>query len=117
VDARRLIHRVTLQSGQDASDGHDGLTETWTDASPRRLSARVQTLSGRDLERARQISPVVTHEITVRWWRDYVSLLNGGRARVVWHDGVIGDRTLELVEPPRETEPRVSLMMLAREAR
>lgn len=116
MDAGSLIHRVTLQVGTETSDGHDGFTEGWSNTDRRRMSARIRALSGRDLETARQVNPLATHEVTVRWWMAYDTDVTGGRSRWIWHDGVIGDRTLEIVEPPREVEPRVMLVMLCKES-
>lgn len=116
MDAGALIHRVTIQSATVASDGHDGLTVTWADTARRRIAARVVPLAGLDLDRARQIDPRASHEVTLRFWRDYATDLAGGRAQVILHDGAVGDRTFEIVEPPREIEPRVALAMVCKEA-
>lgn len=116
MNAGDLMHRVTVQTLTEASDGHDGLVETWADSSRRRIAARVVPLSGRDLERARQIDPRASHEVSLRFWKDYGTDLKAGRARLVFHDGSQGDRTLEIVEVPRETEYRVRLDMLCKEA-
>ncbi len=115
LSAGELIHRVTVQSSTEASDGHDGMTVTWSDLR-RRMAAKVVPLAGRDLDRARQIDPRATHEVTLRFWSDYGTELDGGRARLVFHDGVVGDRTFEIVEPPREIEQRVALVMVVKEA-
>ena len=109
-----MIHRVSVQSSTETSDGHDGYTVAWADVRSR-VSARVRPLTGRDLERARQIDPRASHEVTLRFWRDYVTDLDAGRARLIFHDGVIGDRTFEIVEVPREEEPRESLVMTCKE--
>src|SRR3990167_4883684 len=115
MQAGDLIHRVSLQTRTETSDGHDGFTESWTTVQTR-IAARVAALAGRDLERARQIDPRASHELHLRYWRAHNDDLDGGRARVIWHDdGAIGDRTLEMVEPPRETEHRVSLAATCRE--
>lgn len=115
MTAGDLRQRVTVQTRTKASDGHDGYTEAWSEVR-HRLPALVKPLMGRDLDRARQIDPRASHEVTVRFWGDYPTDLDGGRARLVWHDGDSGDRTLEIVEPPREMEYRVSLVMTCREA-
>ena len=109
-----LIHRITIETRTETSDGHDGFTETWT-AGPSRIAALVRSLAGRDLERAHQIDPRASHELTLRFWQAYDTDLDGGRARVIWHDAVTGDRTLELVEPPREVSLREWLAMVVRE--
>ena len=119
MNAGDYIHRVTVQRRTEVSDGHDGVVEDWTlDVGPSRIAAKVQTLSGRDLERARQIDPQVSYLLTLRFYRTYGDDFDGGRARVVWHDdGALGDRTLEIVEPPRELVPRLTLGMLCKELR
>lgn len=110
-----LRHRVTVQSLTEASDGHDGIVQTWANAVPR-VPARVEPLVGRDLERSRQIDPRASHLVTMRFWYDYLTDLDAGRSRLVFHDGRVGDRTFEIVEVPREVEPRVSLVMTVKEA-
>src|SRR5262245_16548471 len=106
--------RVTIQTRAEVSDGHDGLTESWTNVHAR-WPARVLPLAGRDLERARQIDPRISHEVTFRYWRDYPTDLDGGRARLVYHG--LTDRSFEIVGPPIDVdELHVELMMLCREA-
>ena len=115
MQAGDLLERVTLQTRTEVSDGHDGFTVTWS-AVRSRIAAGVVTLEGRDLERARQIDPRISHEVTLRFWTAYGTDLDGGRARMIWHDdGVIGDRTFESVGPPRETDRRRALTLLCKE--
>lgn len=117
MEAGALLHRVSVQTRTETGDGHDGFTESWTTVRSR-IAARVDPLSGRDLERARQIDPRASHELRLRFWPTHNDDLDGGRARVIWHDdGAIGDRTLELVEPARELPNRVGLAMICRELR
>lgn len=115
MDGSDLRQRVTVQTSTEADDGHRGLTVTWSDLR-RRIAARIVPLSGRDLERARQIDARASHEVTLRWWQAYSTDLDAGRARLTWHDGIVGDRVLEIVEVPRETEHRARLDMICREA-
>ena len=114
MQIRRLIHRVSFKKFVEVADGHDGFTQTPLLVRTR-LAAEVVALVGRDLERARQIDPRAAYQITVRYWQTHLDDLVGGRVVAIWHDGV-RDRSLEVVEPPREVEPRVSLTMHAREA-
>lgn len=117
MQAGDLMHRASIQTRTETSDGHDGFTESWATVQTR-IAARVVPLAGRDLERARQIDPRASHEVHLRFWRAYNEAFVGGRGRVIWHDdGAVGDRTLEVVEPPRETAHRVSLAMVCREIR
>lgn len=117
MTAGELIHRVSIQTRSEASDGHDGVVESWTTGQAR-IASRVVGLAGRDLERARQIDPRASYEVTLRYWSAYNDSLVGGRARVIWHDtGAIGDRTLEIVGPPRETEHRATLVLVCGETR
>jgi head-tail adaptor len=116
MNAGSLIHRVTVQALTEASDGHDGVVATWADTERLRLAALVEPLAGRDLDRARQVDPRASHRVTLRFWGSYVTDLVGGRSRLVFHDGDVGDRTLEIVEPPRETEHRVALAMTCKES-
>ena len=117
MQAGELIHRISLQTRTETSDGHDGYTESWSTVQGR-VAARVDPLSGRDLERARQIDPRATHRVCLRFWRAHNDSFVGGRARVIWHDdGAIGDRTLEVLGPPRETVHRVELELTCGEPR
>lgn len=111
----RLRHRVTFQTATETSDGHGGVTEASATVGPVRMAAEIAPLDGRDLERARQIDPRAVHKLTVRYWRSYATDLVGGRVSAIWHDGAT-DRTLEVVEPPREMVPRSMLEMVCREA-
>jgi head-tail adaptor len=110
-----LRQRVTIQTLTQTSDGHDGYTDAWATLAPARRSARVAPLMGRALDRARQVDPRAGHEVTVRYWRGWFGDF-GKRARVVVHDGDNGDRVLEPVEPPRESETRDLLTLTCREA-
>lgn len=114
MHAGRLRQRVTFQKQIEVPDGHDGFTETAVTVRTR-VPAEVVALAGRDLERARQIDPRAGHQVTVRYWSTHRDDLNGGRVFAIWHDGV-RDRTLEVVEPPREVVARVELAMACKEA-
>jgi len=114
MTAGDLRDRVTIQRRTETSDGHDGVTETWSLVRSR-VSAQVQPLAGRDLERARQIDPRISHDVTLRYWPSYRADLDGGRARLVQH-GLV-DVTLEIVGPPIDVDGRhVWLRMPCREA-
>lgn len=106
-----LAQRVTLLARTQTSDGHDGYTETWTTEVRSRISAAVQPLAGRDLERARQIDPRVSHSVTLRYWSTYRTDLDGGRTRLTWHDGNT-DVTLEIVAPPVDVHARHDVVTL-----
>lgn len=114
MKAGRLRQRVSFRKYIETSDGHDGFTETPI-LVRLRVAAEVAALTGRDLERGRQIDPRASHLVTVRYWQTHRDDLVGGRVVAIWHDGV-RDRTLEVVEPPREVVPRVELAMTAKEA-
>ena len=117
MNAGDLIHRVSIQNRTETDDGHGASDETWSTVQSR-IAARVAQLSGRDLERARQIDPRATHDVHLRYWRTHDDDLDGGRAQVIWHDdGALGDRTLELVAPPVEIIHRESLVLICRENR
>lgn len=115
MTAGDLIHRVTIQTRTETDDTHGGFTTTWA-AAQSRIACRVESLAGRDLERARQIDPRASHGVTLVFWRNYPTELDGGRARLVWHDdGAGGERTFEIIEPPREIEPRRLLSVTVKE--
>ena len=111
--------RVTVEASTETSDGHDGVTVVWAAVAPSRRSARVVPLTGRDLERARQIDPRISLQVSLRYWRAYGDDLDGGRARLVYHptSDSDDDRTLEIVTAPIDVEERHDeLQILCREA-
>lgn len=114
-----LRQRVTVQVRTETSDGHKGFTEAWANVPPVRRAAGVKPLAGRDLERARQIDPRISHEVRLRFWREYRDHLDGGRTRLLYHPTADSsdDRTLEIVSPPVDVEERhEELTVLCREA-
>lgn len=118
LTAGELRHRVTVQTRTEVSDGHDAFTESWADVKSR-IPAQVLPLLGRDLERARQIDPRVSHTVSVRYWRTYQADLDGGRARLVYHptSDSTADRLLEIIGAPVDVEERhIMLQLLAKEA-
>jgi len=113
VQAGEHRHRVSIQGRVEVSDGHDGVIETWTTVHAR-WPARVRPLMGRDLERAQQVDPRITHEVSMRYWRAYPADLDGGRAQLIYHD--LADRTFEIIGAPVDVEERhVELVMTCKE--
>lgn len=106
-------HRLSMQAQSDQSDGHDGYTEAWTTLRSR-VPAKVEPLTGHELDRARQIDPRAAHEVTVRYWAGYHATRIPG-LQFIWHDGAF-PRTLTPIEPFREIEPRQTLAVTCREA-
>ncbi len=113
-DPSELKQRVSIQTRSEASDGHDGIVETWATIRVR-VPARVRQLAGRHLERASQIDARAAWEVLLRYSATMPETLDGGRVRFIFHDGRAGDRTLEIVEPPREEPYRQALTMVCRE--
>ena len=113
--AGRLKQRVSFQTYTEVDDGHNGFTEVPAPIVRARVPAEVLAVTGRDLERARQVDPRASHVLTVRYWQAYATDLAGGRVIAIWHDGD-RDRSLEAVEPPREVVSRDELAMVCREA-
>ena len=108
--AGELPHRVTIQARGEVSDGHRGFTHLWPPDGGTtvraRVPAKVEPLQGRDLERARQVDPRISHAVTLRYWRAYRADLAGGRTRLVYHPSSISadDRLLEIVGAPIDVE-------------
>lgn len=115
LPAGELRHRVTIEARTEVSDGHDGfLDPTWSTVAARR-AAKVMPLQGRDLERARQVDPRISHEVTLRYWRDYRGDLDGGRVRLVYHD--LADRYFEIIGAPVDhEEAHVKIIVNCRES-
>jgi SPP1 family predicted phage head-tail adaptor len=105
--AGELRQRVSIQTRTETSDGHDGYTESWATVHSR-WPAMVAPLVGRDLERARQIDPRLSHHVTLRYWLDYATDLKGGRARLVYHD--VSDRTFEVIGPAIDHDERHEML-------
>lgn len=104
-----LRQRVTIQARTEVSDGHDGFTVTWAVALSR-VPAKLTPLRARDLERARQVDPRISHEVTVRYWQNYPADLDGGRARLIYHD--VADRVFEIIGPPIDIDERHEFLTL-----
>lgn len=117
ISAGDLRDRVSIEVRTEVSDTHDGYTETWA-VRHSRWAANVRELSGRDLERARQVDPRTSIEVDFRYWEAFRADLDGGRVRLKVHDtsASADDRTLEIVSPPVETERRVKVTVGCREA-
>lgn len=104
-----LRHRITVQSDVETPDGKGGYTKApsvlWS-----RIPAKVDTLTGRELERAVQIDPRSRVGVLLR----YVPGIKAGQT-VIYHS-FEGDRTLEIVSPPDVDEKIRSLTLLCGEA-
>lgn len=114
MEAGALRSRVSFRKFVEVDDLHGGFTETAL-AIRDRVAAEISALAGRDLELARQVDPRASHLVTVRYWANYHDDLIGGRVQAIWHDA-LKDRTLEVVEPPRERVARTALAMICKEA-
>lgn len=113
MNAGALRQRVSVQVRTETSDGRDGFTESWATRHSRR-PARVTPLMGRDLERARQIDPRLSHAVALRYWRTYSADLDDGQVRFLYHD--VSDRTFEVIGPPLDVDERhVELQFTCRE--
>lgn len=101
-----LRHRVTVQARTEIQSG-DGVVVTW-DAVRERVAAMVKPLQGRDLERANQVDPRISHLVAMRYWRDYRTDLSGGRARLVYHPSSLSDddRVFEIIGAPIDVHER-----------
>ncbi len=106
-----LRHRVTITGAAEVTDGHHGFVDTPVTVA-RRVPAKVNVLSGRELDRAQQIDPRSTHEVRLR----YRTGVKAGQA-LTYHDGRAGDRPFEIVAPPQDVdELHRELQLLCREA-
>lgn len=114
LTAGALPHRVSIQLLSEQSDGKDGYVDDLTTVH-RRIPARVRPLLGRDLERAHQVDPRITHEVTLRYWRNYANDLMGGRSTIVYHDST--DRVFDIIGPPIDVEEQhIELRQTCKEA-
>ena len=113
LPAGELRHRVSIESLTEVDDGHGGFIDTWARVQER-MPARVRPLTGRDLETAKQRDPRISHEVAVRYWRNYHTDLDGGRARLIYHERK--DRPFEVIGPPIDVNERhEDLLLMCRE--
>jgi SPP1 family predicted phage head-tail adaptor len=103
--AGSLRHRVTIQARTDVPDGHGGTIAGVTTICAR-VAAFVEPLGGKELERAVQIDPRSSTQITMRFRRDVQA-----RQIAIYHDGPV-DRPFEIVGSPRTVEERRREMVL-----
>jgi SPP1 family predicted phage head-tail adaptor len=66
-----MVHRVTVQTAVQVSDGQGGFTETWTDGPT--VWASIEPLKGYERVQAMQTQSPQTHKITVRYTPDITS--------------------------------------------
>jgi SPP1 family predicted phage head-tail adaptor len=64
----KLRSRIIIEEKSIADNGFGGHTETWTTLAT--VWAKVEHLSGRELQMAQQISPDILYEITIRYRSD-----------------------------------------------
>ncbi len=105
--ASELKQRVSVQARTVTNAGTDSESQSWS-TTRARLAAKVQPLQGRDLERARQVDPRISHKVTIRAYRNAPTELAGGRARLVYHPTAADDddRVFEVIGPPIDVEER-----------
>lgn len=109
--AGELRHRVTIIGKTETKDTHFGFGDTPTTVATR-IPACVETLSGRELERAQMIDPRTTHLVRLRYRTDFLAGMT-----VTYHDGRRGDRDFEVVAPPQDVgEHHRELHLLCKEA-
>lgn len=109
--------RLTLRRQLEIGDGHDGFDDQALVVFSR-IAGSARPLQGIALERARQVDPRISHEVTVRYWSTYRADLAGGRVQWLLHqdDSSLNDRTLEVIGAPIDVEERhVMLQMSCRE--
>lgn len=118
MQAGALRQRVSVQARTETTDEHDGYAaDSWT-TSRSRIAAHVEPLVGRDLERAQQVDPRISHRVRLRYWRAYLDDCDGGRAHLVYHPSSDSedDRTFEIVTPPVDVDERhVEIQVWCRE--
>jgi SPP1 family predicted phage head-tail adaptor len=61
-----LRNQIAIQTYTTARDVHGGATPTWSTQAT--VWGSIEPLQGRELYNARQVSPDVTHKITIRFY-------------------------------------------------
>lgn len=75
-----LRSRITIEKKSFADNGFGGQIETWSALAT--IWAKVEHLSGRELQLAQQVGPEITYEITIRYRSDVTtnhSIKYGGK--------------------------------------
>jgi SPP1 family predicted phage head-tail adaptor len=97
--AGNLRHRVTVLDRSEVADGHGGFTQQQTTVCE--IWASVQPLGGKELNRAQQVDPRMSHRVMLRYRTDILT-----RHILVYHDPRRGDRELSIVAPPMDVGER-----------
>lgn len=109
IAAGLLRHRVSyVEQAETKTErgGYDvGLTTVY-----RRVPAQVEPLSGVELQRAAQVDPRQRWKVTMRY------LPNVRAEQFIVYHRFDGDRTLEIVEPPRVDEKDRTMVLMCGEA-
>lgn len=107
--AGSLRHRITVEAHVEVDDGHGGFTENVSVVCAR-VSANIEPLMGRELDRAMQIDPRSTHSVLMRFRSDVKA-----RHIVLYHDGDT-DRRFEIIgSPTTDGEQRRQMLLLCKE--
>ncbi|WP_417848373.1 phage head closure protein [Thalassoglobus sp.] len=101
--AGELRHLVTIQQRSVTRDDFGAESEVWTTFS--QVWAKVQPLSGQELEHAQAMHSETTHKITIRYLADMTPEMR------IQHDS----RTLEILSIKNLDERSIQLELLCRE--
>ena len=69
ICAGELRHTVNIQTKQENVNSHGGVQETWSTLET--VFAKIETLRGKELWTAQQVSPESTHLVTIRNRTDF----------------------------------------------
>lgn len=110
MNAGELRHRVTVNRLNESRTTRGGTALLAPTALYARVPAFVSPLSGRELERAREIDPRISYSVFLRF-------VEGIKAQqqVIYH-AFDGERVLEVVSPPVTDEKSRTMTLMCREA-
>jgi len=99
MKAGKLRHRVTIQSKTTTRNERGINRETWS-ALHSSVPAEIVTLSGRELEQARQLVGTATTAVRIRFYANVTKecrIVFGSRVLTIGHIDNVDQRDIELV--------------------
>lgn len=99
LQAGQLRHLVTIQTPPTSAGTRGQSSGSWSTVEAN-VPAKIENLTGREAERARQIAPTATHQVTLRYRSGVTTqqrLLFGSRELNIEHVNNLDERNRVLV--------------------
>jgi SPP1 family predicted phage head-tail adaptor len=104
----RLTERITIERRSDQTDSVGGLTTTWSKVAT--VWARIRPQSGRELMAAGALTPVLTHQVEIRYRPEFADPRTAATFRIVY-----GTRIFSVVSVINVSQRNDTIEMLATE--